>query len=251
MNLGYGIGRDPTTLSTVSGANFPGLGFGVPIYGSPLSFSIDPSGVIGGGQVGYNWQFAATWVAGLEADIQGSGMSHNQSCLFPCGASVLTLNTIPFNFFPVTFSALSEEHKIDWFGTVRGRFGYAAGPVFIYATGGFAYGEVTRKGNVVGQTGIILAPGTVLNTFAGSYSASSTQAGWTVGGGVEGKVSSNWSVKAEYLYLDLGSTTDNFSTFYTGGGVGGPFTGQAGFRTVTASFRENIFRAGLNYKWGG
>jgi outer membrane immunogenic protein len=56
----------------------------------------------------------------------------------------------------------------------------------------------------------------------------------------------NWSVKAEYLYIDLGSTTDTFSTFYTAGGAG-----QAGVRTVTSSFRENIFRAGLNYKWGG
>ena len=61
-------------------------------------------------------------------------------------------------------------------------------------------------------------------------------------------ISRNWSVKAEYLYMDLGSTTDNFSTFYTSGF---PSTGQARVRTVTSTFRENIFRAGLNYKWGG
>ena len=110
---------------------------------------------------------------------------------------------------------------------------------------------VTRNGNVVGQTNIVFAPGTIINTFAGSYSASTTRTGWTLGGGVEGQLMGNWSVKAEYLYIDLGSTTDNFSTFYTGGGVGGPFAGQAGFRTITASFRENVFRAGLNYRWGG
>lgn len=246
VNLGYGIGDDPTTLTTVSGAAFPGLGFGVPIY-TPSSFSIDPKGVIGGGQIGYNWQFAPSWVAGLEADFQGSGMKGQRDCIIACGTGVLPLNTIPFNFFPVTFSQLSEGQKIDWFGTVRGRFGYAAGPVLVYATGGLAYGEVNRYGNVVGQTNFVL--GGTVNTFAGSYNASSTRTGWTVGGGVEGQISRNWSVKAEYLYVDLGSTTDSFSTFYNGTGL--PFTGQAGFRTVTTSFRENIFRAGLNYKFGG
>ncbi|MGN6747569.1 MAG: outer membrane protein, partial [Xanthobacteraceae bacterium] len=144
-------------------------------------------------------------------------------------------------------SAFSEEHKVDWFGTVRGRFGYAAGPVLVYATGGLAYGEVNRSGNVVGQTNFIL--GGTVNNFAGSYSASTTTTGWTAGAGVEGMISRNWSVKAEYLYMDLGSTTDTFSTFYTGGGI--PSSGQAGVRTVTSTFRENIFRVGLNYKWGG
>jgi outer membrane immunogenic protein len=242
VNVGYGIGDDPTTESTVSGAAFPILGFGTPIYGSPKSYSIDPNGVIGGGQIGYNYQFAPTWVAGFETDIQGSGMRNQQNCVIPCGAEIATVPAL--SAFPVTFSSLSEEHKIDWFGTVRGRFGYAAGPVLVYATGGLAYGEVTRSGNVVGQTTFI---GT-LNTFSGSYSASTTKTGWTVGGGVEGQLTQNWSVKAEYLYIDLGSETDSFSTFYTSGF---PATGQAGVRTLTADFRENIFRVGLNYKWGG
>ncbi|SNB58527.1 outer membrane immunogenic protein [Rhodoplanes sp. JGI PP 4-B12] len=246
VNIGYGIGDDPTTVSTVSGAAFPGLTPGTPIYGAPRSFSIDPKGVIGGGQVGYNLQFAPSWVAGFEADIQGSGMRNQQNCIIPCGAPISTVPTGFLTFFPVTFSTLSEEHKIDWFGTVRGRFGYAAGPVLVYATGGLAYGEVNRNGNVVGQTNFIL--GGTVNSFAGSYSASSTKAGWTLGGGVEGQLTTNWSVKAEYLYIDLGTTTDSFSTFYTSGF---PATGQAGLRTVTSSFRENIFRAGLNYKWGG
>jgi outer membrane immunogenic protein len=229
---------------TVSGANFPGLTPGTPIY-SPQSFSLDPKGVIGGGQIGYNWQFAPTWFAGFEADIQGSGMRKQRDCLIPCGTGVLTQNTGFLTFFPVTFSALSEEHKIDWFGTVRGRFGYTMGPVLVYATGGLAYGEVNRNGNVAGQTNFVL--GGTVNNFAGSYSASSTRAGWTAGAGIEGMLSRNWSVKAEYLYMDLANTTDTFSTFYTSGT---PATGQAGVRTVTSSFRENIFRIGLNYKWG-
>jgi len=127
--------------------------------------------------------------------------------------TLLTQNTGFLTFFPVTFSALSEEHKIDWFGTVRGRFGYPMGPVLFYATGGLAYGEVNRNGNVAGQTNFVL--GGTVNNFAGSYSASSTRAGWTAGAGIEGMLSRNWSVKAEYLYMDLGNTTDTFSTFYT------------------------------------
>jgi outer membrane immunogenic protein len=114
----------------------------------------------------------------------------------------------------ITFSSLSEEQTIDWFGTVRERFGYAAGPVLVYATGGLAYGEVSRSGNVAGQTNFVL--GGTVNTFAGSYSASTIKAGWTVGGGVEGQLAPNWSVKAEYLYVDLGSTTDTFSRSCSG-----------------------------------
>ncbi|MGN6747410.1 MAG: outer membrane protein, partial [Xanthobacteraceae bacterium] len=149
VNLGYGFGSDPTTITTVSGSSFPGLATGTAIY-SPQSFSIDPKGVIGGGQIGYNWQFAPSWVVGFETDIQGSGMRKQQDCVIPCGLGVLTQSTGFLTFFPVTFSAFSEEHKVDWFGTVRGRFGYAAGPVLVYATGGLAYGEVNRSGNVVG-----------------------------------------------------------------------------------------------------
>lgn len=96
-------------------------------------YSIDPKGVIGGGQIGYNLQFAPSWVAGFEADIQGSGMRNQQDCIVPCGTGIQTIGIL--SAFPVTFSARSEEHKIDWFGTVRGRFGYAAGPVLVLRYG--------------------------------------------------------------------------------------------------------------------
>jgi outer membrane immunogenic protein len=98
VNLGYGIGSDPTTITTVSGANFPGLTPGTPIY-APQAFTLDPKGVIGGGQIGYNWQFAPTWVAGFEADIQGSGMKKQQDCLIPCGVGADAKYRLP-HFFP-------------------------------------------------------------------------------------------------------------------------------------------------------
>jgi outer membrane immunogenic protein len=247
VNVGYGIGADPATMSTVSGSAFPTLGYGVPIYGNPRSFSIDPKGVTGGGQFGYNFQVSPLWLFGIEADIQGSDMKNQQSCLLPCGAEIVTTNLNPIlTGFPVVFSDISEQNEIKWFGTVRGRFGYTAGPVLVYATGGFAYGDAERSGSVSGSTvNNLFGGGSTYNTFSGSYNNSSIKTGWTVGGGIEGKLTNRWSVKAEYLYVDLGSTTDRFSTYYTSGG-----SGQAGVRTDTASFHENIVRVGLNYKWG-
>jgi len=68
----------------------------------------------------------------------------------------------------VTFSENSVESRLDWFGTLRGRLGYVAGPVLFYATGGLAYGEVTTKSQVAGSTSLlqIINP---FNTFGGSF----------------------------------------------------------------------------------
>jgi outer membrane immunogenic protein len=252
VNVGYGIGDDPTTMATVSGAGFGGGGVlpvGTPLYGQPRAFSIDPRGVTGGGQIGYNLQMAPEWVAGLEADIQGSGMKNQQNCLLACGAGIIASPVNPIlAFFPVTFSNISEQHQIDWFGTVRGRFGYAAGPVLLYGTGGLAYGEVNRSGNVTGMSTFFCAP---VDLFSGSYNVSSIKTGWTVGAGVEGKLAGNWSVKAEYLYIDLGNTTDSFNTIFSPGSVISTPGTVAATRTDTASYRENIFRIGLNYEFSG
>jgi outer membrane immunogenic protein len=245
-NVGGGIAGDPSSELAVSGPAFPGLAVGTPLYGGTKTFDVSSKGALGGGQVGYNWQSSANFVLGVEADIQASNISGSAHCIVTCGSGI---NTVPGNallgFFPVVFSSDNVTHTIDWFGTVRGRVGYAAGPALFYVTGGLAYGEVERSGNVAGITTSVFAPGTAFNNFAGGYNASSTKTGWTVGGGVEGKIWTNWSVKAEYLYVDLGSTTDSFNTVYGPGGF--PATGIAATRTDTAIYRDNIFRVGLNY----
>ena len=99
---------------------------------------------------------SASWVLGLEADIQGSGAND-------------------------TFAAYKFSNP--WFGTVRGRAGYAMNNVLLYVTGGLAYG-----GGRVDFGGI---------------SESQTHLGWTIGGGVEVGLTPNWSAKAEYLYVRL------------------------------------------------
>jgi outer membrane immunogenic protein len=101
--------------------------------------------------------------------------------------------------------------------TVRGRVGYSFDRVMPYVTGGLAVGDINAA--VPGLTG-----------------GSSTNAGWTVGGGVEVALPGNWSAKAEYLHVDLGR-------FNCGAGCGvAP--------TDNVSEQENVFRAGVNYHFG-
>jgi outer membrane immunogenic protein len=115
----------------------------------------------------------------------------------------------------VACGGLNCETKNDWLGTVRGRVGYAFDRFLPYFTGGIAFGNVDAR----------RAP------FAGS---SDTNAGWTVGAGIEGVVAANWSAKLEYLYADIGDTTCS--------------TASCGIAT-NADLQMNILRAGLNYRF--
>jgi outer membrane immunogenic protein len=247
-NGGYGVGRDPVTMTTVSGAGFPGLGAGTALYGDPRRFALAPHGWTAGGQAGYNWQAAPGWVFGVETDIQGTGMKDSTSCILACNARIAAAPGPAL--FPAVFTDISAAHRLNWFGTVRGRVGATAGSALFYVTGGFAYGEVERSARVAGSTvGAIV--GNTVNTFAGSFNNTSTKTGWTVGGGVEGKLFGGWSAKAEYLYVDLGSTRDSFNTVYLTGGGGAVAGSVAANRVDSSSIHDHIFRVGLNYQLGG
>jgi outer membrane immunogenic protein len=154
-----------------------------------------PDGVIGGGQVGYNWQFSPWFgwgtgtVLGIEADIQGSSQRSTIDEAF----------SDP-RFGPVTFAG-SVEDKLEWFGTVRGRAGIAFDRVLWYATGGWAFGERKLGGPLTSSN----AAGLIATT---AFSTSSRMNGWTVGGGIEWAFWGNWTAKFEYLYIDFGSQGD-------------------------------------------
>lgn len=135
-------------------------------------------------------------VFGLEGDIDWSGLDGTRTSA-PC---------------PVGCT-ISDS----WLSTVRGRIGLAFDRVMPYITGGLAAGDVRAA-----------TPG-----FAGG---SSTNAGWTVGGGLEVALPGNWSAKAEYLWVDLGS----FNC-----GVGCNLS-----PTDNVSLHGNVFRAGVNYHFG-
>jgi outer membrane immunogenic protein len=149
-------------------------------WGSVDNNPTKPSGVSGGIQGGYNWQ-NGPFVFGLEGDIQITGSDDT--------------------FAPWKFSN-------PWFGTVRGRAGYAFNNIYLYGTGGLAFGELRAE------------------TFG--LSESHTNAGWTVGAGAEFGLVQNWTAKIEYLYVDLSNS--NFS-----------ITG------VSNGYRFGVVRAGVNY----
>jgi outer membrane immunogenic protein len=191
---------------------------GVPVGGG----SPNLDGVVGGGQIGYNWQ-ANAWVFGLEADIQGTSEDGSSSA-----SQTVTLPGVFIAAPPTATGTLNYTDKLPWFGTVRGRIGFLPAPNWlIYGTGGLAYGEVdTNTTLTVGA----LAAGNNFDT---------TRVGWTAGGGVEALLSRNWSAKIEYLYVDLGS----FSNTFTGLSVFTPVT-------LNTHVTDNIVRAGLNYHFG-
>lgn len=141
-----------------------------------------PSGLAGGVQAGYNWQSGPV-VFGVEGDIQATGANET--------------------FAPWKFSN-------PWFGTVRGRVGYAFSNILFFGTGGLAFGELRGE------------------TFG--LSETHTNAGWTVGAGTEFGLTQNWSAKIEYLYVDLANS--NFTI--TGASNG---------------YRFGLLRAGVNYRF--
>ena len=165
----------------------------------------DAEGFVGGGQLGYNWQ-RDRFVFGVEGDIQASDLSDGQNFAFAGGFG-------------------RAESDINWFSTIRGRAGIASGPALFYLTGGVAFADIENRLAVV-DGGVPI-----------SFSGSGTQTGYTVGGGVEYKLANNWTMKAEYLYLDFGS--DSITGFDA---VGNRY--KADIDTDA-----HVARLGVNYKF--
>jgi outer membrane immunogenic protein len=173
------------------GAN---VGYGWANVGT-AGVSNDLNGVIGGGQIGYNWQMGSL-VLGVEGDLQGSSESRSDG---------VTVGGVPYTL----------DQSIPWFGTLRGRIGYAFGPAMLYFTGGGAWENYKL---------------TVSSPGLGSASDNATKSAWTIGGGAEWMFAPKWSAKVEYLYMDTGDTSVTLG--------GATFTGHA---------QNNIVRVGLNY----
>ena len=233
-NGGYSWGRSRTDVSYYSTTT--GLPI-VPPAGSITSASFDMNGGVAGGQVGYNWQ-SSNWLFGVEGDIQWSGEKGRASYLCSVAGGNALFCVPPATFAPagVLGTGLTVDQSLQWFGTLRGRAGILATPKWLlYATGGLAFGEIKTTGTMTG----INAGGAAIATVS---STSTTRAGWTVGVGVEGKITQNWSAKLEYLYMDLGSFSSGPFTLLPGGTIGA---------NVNSKFTDNILRAGINYQFGG
>jgi outer membrane immunogenic protein len=134
------------------------------------------SGGFGGGTVGYNWQLPGSqFVFGLEVDAAGANIK--DSLTADIGGGFLA----------------TEELKINSFGSVTGRAGFAMDAALIYAKGGFAWAN--RKDSI--------------SAFGMTISDSQSHTGYTIGGGLEYLFTPNWSAKGEYMFTSLGGKTYN------------------------------------------
>ena len=178
------------------------------------------SGFTGGGQVGYNWQVNSAVFGGeldfdsfhLRASRNGTGIYSGYAGNNPSGP------------FTVTNSV-----STDWLFTARGRVGWAFNDWLVYATGGLAMTNLSAT-----------------NTYSdaiptnANWNTSATKLGWTIGGGLEWAMNRNWSVKAEYLYL-------NFNSINALGVVNN--VGYASAISTSTDLTAQIARAGINYKF--
>ena len=193
-------------------------------------------GFSGGAQIGYNYQFTpgSGVVVGVEADAQylDFGRVRRSTISYSGPAAIIDPTFTPIN---------GSLRGLDFFGTVRGRLGYAWDRTLVYATGGFAYGAGDdRIGNVAFTTPVV-----------GNRDGFRT--GWTVGGGVEYALptdsflnffkSNAVTLKVEYLRYDLGSR--NLLVASTGAPLSPGVGYFSRFRT-----EGSLVRAGLNFKFG-
>ncbi|MEA2885262.1 MAG: outer rane immunogenic protein [Bradyrhizobium sp.] len=193
------------------------------------------SGVIGGGQIGYNWQ-VNQFVLGVEADAVGSGL-HGSS------ASATRSFGPPVLLATVNQTVTVDFGKIDWMASFRGRAGFAVNQALFYVTGGAAVAGIGGSTTtVVNGPGIAIPAGTFTATDGGS----TTRWGWTVGGGIEWAFNQNWSVGGEYRYTDLGNRTTTFT-------IPSGLAAAPVFATGTSSSRLTVEQATLrlNYRFGG
>jgi outer membrane immunogenic protein len=240
FNAGYGFDASSNNQPTVIGVNGAST-LVLPGTTAVVAFQNGQSndGFVGGGQIGYNYQFTpgSGVVIGVEADAQyvDFGRERNRfSATGPLAAQQV--------FNPAGISGL------DYFGTVRGRLGYAFDRVLFYGTGGFAYGS--GGGRDFGLT---------------NRSRDDFQTGWAAGGGIEYALptdsflnffrSSAVTLKIEGLYVNLDQGNRNNGVFAVNNAGQEVSVTSPGVVLVSSGrqVRDTEFavvRAGLNYKFG-
>ena len=165
------------------------------------------SGIAGGLGGGYDWQVGAL-VIGAAADFQLAGGDGRKAALCPgglCGATY--------------------TQNLSWFGTVRGRLGYASGNWLAYVTGGYAYARLETKATAVAPVG------------AASTSWNELKSGWVLGGGVEVMFAPGWSANIEGLHMRFGETNKSW------------WPTPAMVIAETGHLKSNLVRAGVNYRF--
>ncbi len=169
-------------------------GYGWDRSGDALGILGNVNGFVGGGQIGYNWQpVGSPLVVGIEGDFQGTSMNTTS-----------------------TLGAVTVQERDRWFGTIRGRIGYAWDRFMVYGTGGFAFVNTNFNTTVAGV----------------NVSDSGTKSGYALGAGLEYALTGPWTIGAEYLYVSTGSRSVVNAA-----------------ATDSDSVRINLVRAKLNYRF--
>jgi outer membrane immunogenic protein len=203
---------------TAAAADLPPRTAPAPYYKAPVAVPVYNwtgfyIGINGGGGFGHS-QWDSTGSFNTSGGLVGGTVGYN----YQFGQGVVGLEgDIDWADINGTTNAacpLGCKTSDHWLSTVRGRLGYAADRFMPFVTGGAAFGDIRAS-----------TPG-----FAG---ASTTNAGWTVGAGLEFAIAGNWTAKAEYLYVDLGKFNCGISC--------------GALATDNVSFTTNIVRAGVNY----
>jgi outer membrane immunogenic protein len=186
-----------------------------PIYNPAFTWTGFYVGINGGGAWG-----RSTWDSADTFNVSGGLVGGTAGFNWQIGQAVLgvegDIDWTNISGTTNTLCGVGCKTSNTWLGTVRGRLGYAFDRFLPYITGGVAFGDIRAS-----------VPG-----FAG---ASATNAGWTLGGGLEYAFAPNWSIKGEYLYANLGSFNCGLSCGATA--------------VDNVSLRTNIFRAGVNFRF--
>jgi outer membrane immunogenic protein len=272
LNIGYGFGTSNgsytkngpllDTWDNVQARNIVVTSFwdtsqGI-VLGNMGGVRMTQNGVIGGGQVGYNYQWQDRYILGFEADIQGSGISGNGTSS-NIGQGELDYRTrgggVGDYYTRWVTGANNISASLDWFGATRLRLGYLITPrIMAYATGGLTYGGISASSNPTALTAYYASAGNF--DFRGYQGAvgypgnlNTLAVGWNAGGGFEWMVVENWSLKAEAFYYNLGGQTVESYTYAPASALrANGRTGEWMTKNYTPiSYNGIIARAGVNY----
>jgi outer membrane immunogenic protein len=175
----------------------------------------DPSGFIGGGQIGCDYRNPSNWLFGLQGEFNWTGAQHSQT-IFP-----------PFPYVSETLDV-----RVDWYASATARLGYVSGPWLFYGKGGAAWVKDQLRNFAQ------------LASSSFDFSANTTRSGWTIGAGLEYAFAPNWSASLEYGYYSFGTKSVTLSGLAENGGPPVP-----GSNSVTLNQNFSVVKVGLNYRF--
>jgi outer membrane immunogenic protein len=256
LNAGYNFGANGNAYSQNWGQPWFSNTTGALIFNNSTALSMDmakpnnQSGFIGGGQIGYNYQWGKNFVVGFETDFQGTTTNGSSSGIGAAVAPVNSTNQGVLTFSSNSIGGTTVQAGVNWLGTVRGRVGYLVTPtMLLYGTGGLTYGSVYAnvRQNAL-ETQVVNLFGDIGTSYAGWYGQgqqSQTRTGWNAGGGFEWMFMPNWSVKGEAIYWDLGRI--NVQTASLGLQQTSTERTNTGWGRSSVNYAGVIARAGINY----